>query len=266
LWSPFWFDDPARLATALGLVTAGFAFALQRVITAVAGYLLILRGRTFTVGDRITMGGVRGDVIALGFIQTTIMEMGQPPDVQEADPAMWVRARQYTGRIVIVSNAKIFDQPVYNYTRDFPYIWEELHLPIPYGADRARAESVVLDAAKRHTLDIGRVGERAMREMERRYVMSRAELGPRVFVRLTDNWVELAVRFLVTDHGVREVKDAMSRDIIDAFDAAGITVAAATSEIVGVPTISVVLDRDHHDGHGSATSTGDAAAGRTRRR
>ncbi|HWE48378.1 MAG TPA: hypothetical protein VG273_01225, partial [Bryobacteraceae bacterium] len=58
-----WFDDPGRLTTALGLVTAGLAFALQRVVTAVAGYFVILRGKTFNVGDRITMGGVRGDVV-----------------------------------------------------------------------------------------------------------------------------------------------------------------------------------------------------------
>ena len=81
-----WFDDPARLTTALGLVTAGLAFALQKVVTAVAGYFVILRGRTFNVGDRIVMGGVRGDVIAVDFTQTTIMEMGQPPPTQEADP------------------------------------------------------------------------------------------------------------------------------------------------------------------------------------
>ena len=98
-----WFDDPARLATGLGLVTAGLAFALQKVITAIAGYFVILRGQTFNVGDRISMGGVRGDVIALSFTQTTIIEMGQPPDVQDADPAMWVRSRQYTGRVVTVT-------------------------------------------------------------------------------------------------------------------------------------------------------------------
>ncbi len=68
-------------------MTAGLAFALQKVITALAGYLVILRGDTFNVGDRITMGGVRGDVIALGFVRTTIMEMGQPPAVQPAEPA-----------------------------------------------------------------------------------------------------------------------------------------------------------------------------------
>lgn len=118
-----WFDDPTRLATALGLVTAGLAFALQKVVTAVADYFVIMRGNTFNVGDRIVMGGVRGDVIALDFTQTTIMEMGQPPPVQGADPAMWVQSREYTGRVVTVTNARIFDEPVFNCTRDFPYLW-----------------------------------------------------------------------------------------------------------------------------------------------
>ena len=71
-----WFNDPTRLTTAFGLVSAGLAFALQQVVTSIAGYFVILRGSTFTVGDRISMGGVRGDVMRLGFIQTTIMEMG----------------------------------------------------------------------------------------------------------------------------------------------------------------------------------------------
>jgi len=119
-----WFDDPANLTTAIGLVTAGLAFALQKVITALAGYFVILRGSTFTVGDRIVMGGVRGDVVALGFFQTTIMEMGQPPPVQSAEPAVWVLSRQFTGRIVTVSNARIFDEAIFNYTREFPFIWE----------------------------------------------------------------------------------------------------------------------------------------------
>ncbi|MDQ6621843.1 MAG: mechanosensitive ion channel family protein, partial [Pseudomonadota bacterium] len=124
-----WFNDSTRLATVFGLMSAGLAFALQQVITAIAGYFVILRGSTFTVGDRISMGGVRGDVLRLGFIQTTIMEMGQPPSVQAADPAMWVKSRQFTGRIVTVSNARIFSDPVFNYTRDFPFIWEEMAIP-----------------------------------------------------------------------------------------------------------------------------------------
>jgi small-conductance mechanosensitive channel len=155
-----WFDDPQRLTTGLGLFSAGLAFALQRVVTALAGYVVIMRGNTFTVGDRITMGGVRGDVIALTFTQTKIMEMGQPPAVQGADPAMWVRSRQFTGRIVTVTNDKVFDEPVYNYTREFPFVWEEMMVAIPYRADRVRAESILLACVAEHAEPLDRQSQR----------------------------------------------------------------------------------------------------------
>lgn len=216
-----WFDDPSRLTTAAGIATAGLAFALQKVITSVAGYIVILRGNNFTIGDRIVMGGVRGDVIALGFMQTKIMEMGEPPAVQAADPAMWVKSRQFTGRIVSVSNSRIFDEPIYNYTRDFPFIWEEISVPVSYRDDRAAAERILLDVAHVHVRD----------------------LEPRVFWRLTDNWLELTVRFVVKDRGVRDVKDAMSRDIIAAFDQAKIGIASSTYDIVGMPPLVIERKR-----------------------
>jgi small-conductance mechanosensitive channel len=235
-----WFDDPQRLTTGLGLFSAGLAFALQRVVTALAGYVVIMRGNTFTVGDRITMGGVRGDVIALTFTQTKIMEMGQPPAVQGADPAMWVRSRQFTGRIVTVTNDKVFDEPVYNYTREFPFIWEEMTVPIPYRADRARAEAVLLECVAEEAKSLDRSSEPVRHALERRYFISLDDLTPRVFYRLTDNWLELTVRFVVREHGIRDVKDAIARAVMSRFDDAGIEIASATYEIVGVPPLRVV--------------------------
>ncbi len=232
-----WFDDPTRLTTAMGLATAGLAFALQRVVTALAGYLLILRGKTFNVGDRIVMGGVRGDVVALGFMQTTIMEMGQPPPVQNADPAMWVRARQYTGRIVTVSNSRVFDEPVFNYTREFPYIWEELSIPLPYKSKWPVAERIMLEAADKHTLSIAELGESAVKELESRYLVKRTDMKPRVFLRISDTWLELTLRFLAMDHGVRDLKDVLTRDILGALDESGIGLPSATIEVVGMPPL-----------------------------
>jgi small-conductance mechanosensitive channel len=234
-----WFNDPTRLATAFGLVSAGLAFALQQVVTAVAGYFVILRGSTFTVGDRISMGGVRGDVLRLGFIQTTIMEMGQPPSVQTADPAMWVRSRQFTGRIVTVSNSQIFSEPVFNYTRDFPFIWEEMAVPITYRADRERAEAILLDAARRHAMDPDAMAAEAKHDLQQRFKVEPIDLEPRVFYRLTDNWLELTVRFIVGTHRIRAAKDAMSRHIITELDKAGIGIASATYDIVGLPPITI---------------------------
>ena len=234
-----WFNDPTRLATAFGLVSAGLAFALQQVVTSIAGYFVILRGNTFTVGDRISMGGVRGDVMRLGFIQTTIMEMGQPPSVQGADPAMWVHSRQFTGRIVTVSNSKIFAEPVFNYTRDFPFIWEEMVIPITYTADRARAEAILLEAARLHVTEADAMAAEKKDELQQRFGVEPIELSPRVYYRITDNWLELTVRFVIGTHRIRGAKDAMSRHIITELDRAGIGIASATYDIVGFPAIEL---------------------------
>ncbi len=234
-----WFNDPTRLATAFGLMSAGLAFALQQVITAIAGYFVILRGSTFTVGDRISMSGVRGDVLRLGFIQTTIMEMGEPPSVQGVDPGQWIRSRQFTGRIVVVSNAKIFSEPVYNYTRDFPFIWEEMVIPITFKADSAKVEAIMLSAAADHAVNADSIAADARLDLQERFGVTPIDLVPKVYFRITDNWLELTVRFLVSTHGVRNVKDAMSRRVVVELDKAGIGIASATYDIVGFPAIEV---------------------------
>ena len=227
-----WFNDPARLATAFGLISAGMAFALQQVITCVAGYLVILRGNTFTVGDRISMGGVRGDVMRLGFIQTTIMEMGQPPASGSPAPGMWVHSRQFTGRIVSVPNSKIFAEPVFNYTRDFPFIWDELTLPLPFQTDHAVAEAILLEAAMLHAAPADRIAGEKKVELQERFGLAAIDLHPRVYYRITDNWLELTVRFVTETHGVRGVKDAIARHVMNGFDQAGIRIASSRIAVV----------------------------------
>ena len=234
-----WFDDPTRLATAIGLIGAGVAFALQKVITAVAGYFVILRGKTFNVGDRILMGGVRGDVIALSFMQTKIMEMGQPPPMQGNEPSVWVRSRQFTGRIVTVTNDKIFSEPVFNYTDQFPYVWEEIGLSIHFDDDRMCAEQVMVEAARSHAVVTSDLESHELEHLERRYGIPIGDIDPKVYCGLVDGWIELTVRFLVADHGIREVKDAVSRDVIDGFERAGIKVATASFEISAVAPLRI---------------------------
>jgi len=232
-----WFDEPERLTTAVGLVTAGLAFALQKVITSIAAYFVILRSRAFTVGDRILMSGVRGDVIALGFIQTTIMEMGQPPGERPDDPKVWVKSRQFTGRIVTITNDKIFETPIFNYTRDFPYLWEELTISIPYKSDWKQAEKILLDAAGKYAVKLKEISGESLESLKQHFFISPSSLEPHSYVRLTENWIELSLRFLTREHGSREIKDKISRDVLREFENSGISVATPALTIVGIPPI-----------------------------
>ena len=236
-----WFDSPARLASVVGLIGAGIAFALQRVITAVAGYFVILRGKTFNVGDRILMGGVRGDVIGLTFMQTRIMEMGQSPR-EETDSRSWVHSRQFTGRIVTVTNDKVFDEPVYNYTHEFAYIWDEISVPVQLHQDLNKADRIIFDAAKKYAQTAERLGEAEVKRVESRFGIEAGAIKPRVFWRITENWLEMTVRFLGPDHGIRGIKDQITRDIIGGFHQSGIAIGAVRQEAVTIPSGTATPD------------------------
>lgn len=216
VWRPF----AGRIGLVLGLVAAGVAFAMQEVIGAVAGWFNILLGRIFRVGDRIRIGGVEGDVIDVTPLRTKLLEIGS-----EAGEA-WVKGRQYTGRIVTVSNKTTFTEPVYNYSGVFEYIWEELTVPIPHDGDWHEAERIMHEEAVRAS-STGEA-QQAIDAMARRYPMPRAELEPRVYVRATDNWMELAARFIVPVRSARPLKDELTRRITMRLQAAGIEVASET--------------------------------------
>ena len=229
-----WFDSPGRLASVLGLIGAGIAFALQRVITAVAGYFVILRGKTFNVGDRVLMGGVRGDVIGLTFMQTRIMEMGNSPRETAGDQS-WIYSRQFTGRIVTVTNDKVFDCPVYNYTHEFAYIWDEISIPLHFHQQFDAAERIMVDAARRYAMTEERLGEEEANRIKDRFGIDVGDIAPRVFWKITENWLEMTIRFLGSDHGIRGIKDRVTRDIIAGFAKKNISIAAVRQESVSWP-------------------------------
>ena len=80
-----------------------------------------------------------------------------------------------------------------------------------------------------------------MKRLEEKFGIDVGEIEPRVYWRITDNWLELTVRFLVPDHGGRRIKDAMNREILVKLDAAKIDIASATYDVVGMPPLKVQL-------------------------
>jgi small-conductance mechanosensitive channel len=220
LWRPF----AGRLGVVLGFVTAGVAFAMQEVIGAFAGWISIFSGGLYRVGDRVEVGGVRGDVIDISPLRTKLMEMGSPRET-----ASWVGGRQFTGRVVSVSNKSVFTAAVFNYSASFDFLWEEMVVPIPYDADWHRAEEIVGETVR--SASSGRDAREAIARMRRSYPVPATELEPRVFVRLTDNWVELAARFVVPVRTARSTKDEISRHLLARLTEAGIEVASDTTTV-----------------------------------
>ena len=91
----------------------------------------------------------------------------------------------------------------------------------------------MLEAARLHGIDPNAMASEAKADLQVRLGIEPIELDPCVFFRITDNWLELTVRFIAATHQIRGVKDAMSRHIIAGLDKAGVGIASATYDIVG---------------------------------
>ena len=152
------------------------------------------------------------------------MEIGSP--TRDDTP---VRGRQYTGRIVAISNKATFTEPVFNYSAAFEFIWEELTVPVAHGADWRTAERILSDEARRASASEG--AQEAIRQMARRYPVPRAEVEPRVYTRATDNYLELSARFVVPVRTARTVKDDLTRRVIEQLQEAGIEIASTSQDI-----------------------------------
>jgi small-conductance mechanosensitive channel len=127
------FGFGGNFATIIGILGAGVAFASQEVIGSFAGYVNIITGNIFRLGDRIRIGNVVGDVLDISFLRTTVMEIGD-----------WVKADQYTGRVVSLANRVIFSDPVFNYTQHSRYLWDEIMIPVTYACNWRHAVEMIL--------------------------------------------------------------------------------------------------------------------------
>lgn len=220
IWRPF----AGQLGLVVGLASAGLAFALQGPINSLAGGLNIMSGSAFRVGDRIDFGGVSGDVINMTPTRTTLMEIGS-----SQDGASWIHGRQHTGRIVSIANGVAFTEPIFNYNANFEFTWEEVMIPVPYWDDWRMAATIMTEVA--HNIASSIDAQQALGHMVDRFPIAPTDATPQVFVKATDNYLELAARFVVPVRRARGMNDRYTRAVLTRFEESGISVASTTSDI-----------------------------------
>jgi small-conductance mechanosensitive channel len=225
----------SNIAVALGVAGAGIAFALQEVIVSVAGWIALSFGQFYTIGDRVQLGGIKGDVIDIGVLRTTIMEIGE-----------WVKGDQYTGRIVRIANSFVFQGPVYNYSADFPFVWDEITVPVKYGGDHNLARQLILEAANDIVGDYIGSAQKTWGAMTHRYAVENAIIEPMVFLVANDNWIEFTLRYVVDFKKRRGTKDLLFTRLLDAFAQTDgkVSWASATFQLVDPPPLDIRLRRE----------------------
>ena len=191
-------DKLGGLNVTLGLAGAGIAFALQEVITSIAGFFAIIFTNFFKTGDRIRLGGVKGDVIDIGVLRTTVMEIGE-----------WVDGDLYNGRVVRVANSFVFKEPVFNYSGEFPFLWDEIALPIKYGSDFKYAHELLQQVTVEMIGEYAGYARNSWNEMVKKFKIEDAQVDPLVTMTANENWMTFTVRYVVDYKKRRKTKDKL---------------------------------------------------------
>ena len=151
----------------------------------------------------------------------------------------------YNGRIVRIANSFVFKEPVFNYSADFSFVWDELSIPVKYGSDRVLARELLLQAAIDIVSEDIPAAQAQWRLMVHKYLIEDAKVEPMVTLVANDNWLEFTVRYIVSYKQRRTQKDRLFTRILDDFDNTGgkVSVASTTLHLVDAPVLNVTFKR-----------------------
>lgn len=230
----FTVEDVKDYTIIIGLFTAGITFTLQELILSIAGSFYIFFVRVYKPGDRIEINNIKGDVIDIDSIYTTLMEVGE-----------WVNSDNYSGRIVKISNAFVFKGPIKNYSIDFPFVWDELNILITYGSDVSLAKKIIIEKSSELLTDYIHLSAANWEKMVERYYIENARLEPTVALRLTDNWVELNLRYISDYKLRRSTRHQLFEHIQKAITSTEgrVVLASQTLQLLKIPEVDLRLQK-----------------------
>lgn len=222
-----WVDSTQSLLVSYGIIAAGLAVSLQDLFKNFVGGILIFVTGIYRVGDRVEINSRKGDVIDIDILYTTLMEMGE-----------WMSGDQATGRLTIIPNGYILSGSVNNYTKDHPFIWDEISLPITYDSDWKEAVTMILTVVRKETAAQVYDAEKSLSSLEEKYYLPRRVVEPAAFITLTDNWINFNIRYMTVVRERRMVKNKLSRLILEEIEKSEkIKLASTTIDIIGFPEV-----------------------------
>ena len=198
-------------AVSLGLISLLLGFALQTPISSLIGWCYIIIRVPYKVGDRIQVGDFTGDVVELGYFDTTLWEFAG--DYLSNDVP--------SGRLIRFPNSLVFQTEVYNYSwNHFPYIWNEIPFYVAFESDLPYVEQTIRETAK-NELDPGMAQKvKSLKTKIQQTPVDDIEIKEYPFVNFrinTNTWVEVLLVYLVEPKESGALRSRLIKAILKAL-------------------------------------------------
>ncbi len=203
-----WFKAFNNVITLIGLIAAGIAFALKEPIVNLFGWVYIVWRGPIKTGDRIEIDNHYGDVIEITPFHFDMFEIRN-----------WIDGDLYTGRVISIPNAKVFNFANSNYSSGYKSIWNQTKVTITFESDWKKAKEILLEIAKENSNYQDTQATFDAYKTLHAHEIHNVEFEPTVFTRIVANGVELRVRYFCSIYNRTASEAAISEAILDKYNA-----------------------------------------------
>ena len=127
------------IGISVGFLSVIIAWTLMRPLLGMVAWLTLVIKRPISIGDRIKIGDVKGDVEDITLTHIYVRETG----------ALVHGSEDVSGSLAIVPNAFLFEQSITNYTDKDNYVLDEVSFTITYESDIDKASKIAMDIARK---------------------------------------------------------------------------------------------------------------------
>jgi small-conductance mechanosensitive channel len=121
-----------------GLLTVALGWALQKPISGVVAWLILIIRRPIHIGDRVIISNLKGDIKNITLTHIFLDEVGGTIDGEES-----------SGRTVMIPTSIIFETNIINYTEKDEYILDEVTTAVTYESNLEKAEEIMINSVKK---------------------------------------------------------------------------------------------------------------------
>ena len=191
-----WYNWSTYIVTFIGIFSAGLAIAMKDIIINIVAGVYIIWTKPFQIGERIEISGHIGDVVDLGFLQFSMLEVGNR-----------VGGEQSTGRMIQMPNMQILYSPIENYEKGFKYIWHEIKVQLEKDSDWEKAKLILNELLEEFTQEIIKEARKQIEDSGKKYLIYYSYLTPIVYVNFDNGGIILTARFLCDPRKTRVVEN-----------------------------------------------------------
>jgi len=207
-------ENVSYLVTVIGFASAGIAIAMKDLFMSFLGWIVIVFGGSFHVGDRIKVvkGGMPyvGDILDISFLRMTILE--------DITLTTYLENRR-SGRIVFIPNNYIFTELLANYTHGkIKTVWDGIDFTITFDSNYKSAAHKTKEIVKKYSKGYTEIARRQLNLLRNQYSLKNINVEPRIYTFMEENGIKISCWYMTNSYAALTLRSNIFANVIDMID------------------------------------------------